>query len=107
MSKITSITPRLFVVPLPEVLTDDRHGDHTHFQLVTATVTLEDGSQGTGYTYTGWMEVHSFEIDRYTRRPLLLDNHRAVAPDSPGIGVEFDWQALAPFQAAGAPGMKD
>ena len=38
---------------------------------------------------------------------MLLDNHRAVAPDSPGIGVEFDWKALAPFQAAGAPGMKD
>ena len=51
----------------------------------------------------GWMEVHSFEIDRYTRRPLLLENHRAVAPNSPGIGVEFDCQALAPFQAAGEP----
>ena len=29
------------------------HGEHTHFELVTATVTLDDGSHGTGYTYTG------------------------------------------------------
>lgn len=29
------------------------HGDHSRFELVTATVTLEDGSEGTGYTYTG------------------------------------------------------
>ena len=49
----------------------------------------------------GWMEVHSFEIDRYTQRGLVLDNHRAVAPDTPGIGVEFDWGALSPFQVAG------
>ena len=51
----------------------------------------------------GWMEAHSFEIDHYTRRPLRLDNQRAVAPNSPGIGVEFNWQTLAPFQAAGEP----
>jgi L-alanine-DL-glutamate epimerase-like enolase superfamily enzyme len=42
----------------------------------------------------GWLEIHSFPIDRYTRRPLVLENHRAVAPDDPGIGVEFDWGAL-------------
>ncbi|RME69375.1 MAG: mandelate racemase/muconate lactonizing enzyme family protein [Verrucomicrobia bacterium] len=53
MSKIVNITSRLFNVPLPEVLVDAKHGDHTHFQLVTATVELDDGSVGTGYTYTG------------------------------------------------------
>ncbi len=53
MSNIRVVTASLFTVPLPEVLTDARHGDHTHFQLVTVTVTLEDGSEGTGYTYTG------------------------------------------------------
>ncbi|MEO0587922.1 MAG: enolase C-terminal domain-like protein, partial [Planctomycetota bacterium] len=34
-------------------MTDAMHGDHTHFELVTVTITLGDGSQGTGYTYTG------------------------------------------------------
>lgn len=58
-------------------------------------------------SHSGWMEVHSFEIDRYTKHPVVLDNHRAVAPDSPGTGVEFDWQALASFQAAGAPATRD
>lgn len=52
-SKIKKIDARLFKVPLPEVLSDAKHGDHTHFELVTVTVTLEDGSEGTGYTYTG------------------------------------------------------
>jgi L-alanine-DL-glutamate epimerase-like enolase superfamily enzyme len=51
--KIASVTPRLFNVPLDEVLVDAKHGDHTHFQLITATICLEDGSSGTGYTYTG------------------------------------------------------
>lgn len=46
-----------------------------------------------------WMEVHSFPIDRYTRRPLVIEKHRAVAPDVPGIGVEFDWALLAPHRA--------
>ncbi len=53
MSAIKSIECRLFKVPLAEVLSDAKHGDHFHFELITATVTLEDGSEGTGYTYTG------------------------------------------------------
>ncbi|MEJ6601087.1 MAG: mandelate racemase/muconate lactonizing enzyme family protein [Opitutaceae bacterium] len=45
----------------------------------------------------GWLEYHSFPIDQYTIRPLALENHLAVAPDEPGIGVTFDWPALAPY----------
>ena len=51
--RIIRVAVRLFDVPLAEVLSDARHGDHTHFELITATVTLEDGSVGTGYSYTG------------------------------------------------------
>jgi L-alanine-DL-glutamate epimerase-like enolase superfamily enzyme len=47
----------------------------------------------------GWLEVHSFPIDRYTTRPLVVENHRAVAPDTPGTGVEFLWDMLAPYEA--------
>ncbi|MEO0672240.1 MAG: uroporphyrinogen decarboxylase, partial [Pseudomonadota bacterium] len=43
---------------------------------------------------------HSFPIDEYTSRPLVLRDHRAVAPDTPGTGVQFDWQKLAPFEVA-------
>ena len=53
MAKIASIQSHRFSVPLSEVLSDAKHGDHSHFELITATVRLEDGSEGTGYTYTG------------------------------------------------------
>lgn len=49
----------------------------------------------------GWLEVHSFPIDEYTRRPLRLESDRAVAPDVPGTGVTFDWEKLTPFAVAG------
>lgn len=42
----------------------------------------------------GWVEVHSFPIDRYTHRPLVLSGGRAVAPEEPGTGVRFDWERL-------------
>ena len=53
MSRIVDVSAKLFRVPLAEVLSDAKHGDHTHFELITVTVRLEDGSEGTGYTYTG------------------------------------------------------
>jgi len=53
MAEIKSIDVKCFNLPLAEVLTDAKHGDHTHFEVVTATLRLEDGSEGTGYTYTG------------------------------------------------------
>ncbi len=59
MSAIENVKVQLFNVPLDEVLTDAKHGDHTHFELVTVTVTLADGSQGTGYSYTGGKGGHA------------------------------------------------
>ncbi len=53
MAEIESIGVKRFNLPLAEVLTDARHGDHTHFELVTATLRLADGAEGTGYSYTG------------------------------------------------------
>lgn len=57
--RIVSVECRLFEVPLDEVLVDAKHGDHSHFHLVTVTVRLADGSEGTGYTYTGGRGGHA------------------------------------------------
>ena len=59
MEAIEAIETRLFHLPLDEVLVDAKHGDHTHFELVTATVRLADGAEGTGYTYTGGRGGHA------------------------------------------------
>jgi L-alanine-DL-glutamate epimerase-like enolase superfamily enzyme len=53
MPAIVDLQTRLFRVPLPEVMSDAKQGDRTHFELVTVTITTEDGLFGTGYTYTG------------------------------------------------------
>ena len=48
----------------------------------------------------GWLEVHSFPIDKYTFRPLKLESNLAIAPNIPGIGVEFDYEKLNFFNEA-------
>lgn len=53
MVQIRDVTVRYFKVPLAEVLVDAKHGAHTHFELITVTITNSDGLTGTGYTYTG------------------------------------------------------
>ena len=53
MPCITDLETRLYRIPLDEVMADARHGEHTHFELLTVTVHTEDGAWGTGYTYTG------------------------------------------------------
>lgn len=59
MTRIAAIDVRLFHIPLAEVLVDAKHGDHHFFELITATVRLDDGSEGTGYTYTGGKGGHA------------------------------------------------
>lgn len=61
MATIVAIDARRFQVPLAEVLTDAKHGDHTHFELITATLRLSDGREGTGYTYTGGKGGHAIK----------------------------------------------
>ncbi|MCY4316645.1 MAG: mandelate racemase/muconate lactonizing enzyme family protein [Roseovarius sp.] len=76
--KIENVEIRLFNVPLPEILGDAKHGDHTHFQLVTAEISLEDGSSGTGYTYTGGKGGHA----------ILAMAQKDIAPAIAGMDVE-------------------
>jgi len=48
--------------------------------------------------HAGYLEAHSFPIDEYTERPLILDNALAVAPDVPGTGVTFVNERLIPYR---------
>ena len=58
-------------------------------------VSLVSAVRPADHAQAGWLEVHSFPIDQYTQRPLVVENCLAIAPDVPGIGVEFDWDKLA------------
>ncbi|MDG1459241.1 MAG: mandelate racemase/muconate lactonizing enzyme family protein [Pseudoprimorskyibacter sp.] len=59
--RIVAVTTRRFAIPLAEILSDAKHGDHTHFELITVTVSLTDGTSGTGYTYTGGKGGHAIK----------------------------------------------
>ena len=73
MATITKIDATLFQIPLAEVLSDAKHGDHTHFELITVTVHLSDGSEGTGYTYTGGKGGHAIlAMIQHDLTPMLL-----------------------------------
>lgn len=50
--------------------------------------------------HASYLEVHSFPIDKYTTRPLVIKNGRAIAPDTPGIGVEFRWDLLRQYKTS-------
>ncbi|GGZ12464.1 uroporphyrinogen decarboxylase [Echinicola pacifica] len=89
MTKIKDIKCRLFKVPLPEVLNDAKHGDHTHFELITTTITLEDGSQGTGYSYTGGKGGHAIKaMVEHDLTPALLGQS---GEDIDGIYDLLEW----------------
>ena len=75
---IAAIETKLFNLPLAEVLSDAKHGDHTHFQLITVTVTATDGSSGTGYTYTGGKGGHAIKaMIEHDLTPFLLGRDSA------------------------------
>ncbi len=82
MTKIVSVKPELFHVPLDEVLVDAKHGDHTHFELITATVTLDDGAAGTGYCYTGGKGGHAvYAMIAHDLGPMLIGADAATVED--------------------------
>ena len=42
-----------------------------------------------------YLEVHGFGLERFIAAPLQIRNGNAIAPDRPGHGIDFDWDALA------------
>ena len=50
-----------------------------------------------------YLEVHGFGLDRYIERPIAIRDGVALAPDTPGHGVAFDWKALEKVREGGTP----
>ncbi|NNE23738.1 MAG: mandelate racemase/muconate lactonizing enzyme family protein [Rhizobiales bacterium] len=76
MATIRDLTARYFRVPLAEVLVDAKHGEHTHFELITVTITTSDGLTGTGYTYTGGRGGRAIEaLLNHDLKPFLMDRN--------------------------------
>ena len=75
-SEIDRIDIEYYQIPLDEVLSDAKHGDHTHFELIVCKIICQDGIQGVGYTYTGGkggQAIHS--ILEKELKPLLLNQN--------------------------------
>jgi L-alanine-DL-glutamate epimerase-like enolase superfamily enzyme len=48
-----------------------------------------------------WLEAHGFGLERFVAEPLRIVDGKAIAPDRPGHGIDFDWAALAAVHAPG------
>ena len=89
MDQIESIKSKIYRIPLSEPLVDAKHGTHTHFELVTVTISLNNGLEGTGYTYTGGRGGNAIKamIDKDIV-PFLLGNNSTAVED---INDELQW----------------
>ena len=45
-----------------------------------------------------FLEVHGFGLERFMRNPPKLKDGIMDAPNAPGHGVQFDWDALEPYE---------
>ncbi|MDO6693890.1 mandelate racemase/muconate lactonizing enzyme family protein [Aliiglaciecola sp. 3_MG-2023] len=88
-NKIKTLAIEYYQVPLAEILSDAKHGDHTHFELILCKVGCEDGTEGVGYTYTGGKggrAIYSLLNDEF--KPLLLNQD---ASQIENIWDEMEW----------------
>jgi L-alanine-DL-glutamate epimerase-like enolase superfamily enzyme len=79
------ITPWMKVARLAEAhgLPVISHGAHDiHVHLLAA------------IPNAAYLEVHGFGLDRFIAQPLQMKEGMAIAPDRPGHGIEFNWDAL-------------
>lgn len=89
-NKISSVKVEYYQVPLDEVLSDAKHGDHTHFEIVACKITTADGLEGTGYTYTGGKggrAIYSLISDEM--KPVLIGQD---ASEIDAIWEQLQWE---------------
>jgi L-alanine-DL-glutamate epimerase-like enolase superfamily enzyme len=49
--------------------------------------------------HRSYLEVHGFGLDRFIATPLQVTEGVAIAPETPGHGIEFDWAGLEKVRA--------
>ena len=80
------ITPWMKVAHLADAhgLPVTSHGAHdVHVHLLAAVPNA------------AYLEVHGFGLERFIAEPLEMRDGKAIAPERPGHGMVFDWEALA------------
>jgi L-alanine-DL-glutamate epimerase-like enolase superfamily enzyme len=85
VSNIGGITVWMKVAHLAEAfnLPVTSHGVHNlHVHLLSAVPNAS------------YLEAHGFGLEAFVRHPLEIRDGYATAPDRPGHGVDFDWDAL-------------
>ena len=83
------ITPYMKVARLAEAhgLPVTSHGAHdVHIHLLA------------GATNAAYLEVHGFGLEKFIAQPLEVVGGYAMAPNRPGHGIEFDWDAMQHYQ---------
>ena len=86
LATLGGITPWMKVAHLAESmnLPVTSHGVHDlHVHLLAAV------------TNASYLEVHGFGLERFIEEPLVISDGVANAPERPGHGVRFDWDALS------------
>ena len=61
-TKIAQVSSSLYAVPLSEVLSDAKHGDHTHFELLIAPCILDvrtNSAQVADDDASAWCHAHT------------------------------------------------
>lgn len=86
-SLIKSVKTEYYQIPLAEVLSDAKHGDHTHFELIVCRVLCHDGYEGVGYTYTGGTGGRAI----YS---LIDDEFKSFLTGRDSARVEYIWESM-------------
>lgn len=82
LTSIRSVETALFAIPLAEVLSDARHGDHSHFELIMVRLAQDDGLEGIGYCYTGGRGGHAIRaVIEHDLAPVLHGRDAAQVED--------------------------
>jgi L-alanine-DL-glutamate epimerase-like enolase superfamily enzyme len=85
LATLGGITPWMKVARMAEAmnLPVTSHGVHDlHVHLLAAV------------SNRSYLEVHGFGLEAFIEEPMVMEDGAALAPDRPGHGVNFDWEAL-------------